>query len=156
MSQALHATCVVVGDAGVLIRGPSGAGKSTLARRIVEEATRRGLFARLVSDDRVFVRVHDGRAVARTHPAIAGALEMRGRGLLHGAHESAAVLRLVVDCGVVALDRMPDRDDLMAEVAGVSLPRIVAGPEDADRVFLALGRGSFSSEPGNPKPANAL
>lgn len=156
VTEALHATCVVVGDAGVLFRGPSGAGKSTLARRVIEEAARRALFAVLVSDDRVLVDLHAGRAVARQHPAIAGALELRGHGLVHGPHESAVVLRLVVDCGALALDRMPDRDDLMATVAGVSLPRIVAGPEDADRVFLALGHASFASEPGNPKPANAL
>ena len=34
----VHATCVVIGEAGVLLRGPSGSGKSTLARRLVEGA----------------------------------------------------------------------------------------------------------------------
>ncbi len=36
-----HASCVVVGEAGVLIRGPSGSGKSTLAREILDLAARR-------------------------------------------------------------------------------------------------------------------
>jgi HPr kinase/phosphorylase len=151
VTEALHATCVVVGEAGVLIRGPSGAGKSTLARRVLDEAARRGVFALMVSDDRVLVDRISDRAVARAHPAIAGALEVRGVGLLSGPHESAVVLRLVVDCGAVALDRMPHRDDLMAVVAGVSLPRVVAGPEQADRVFLALGRATYSFGAGEPE-----
>ena len=34
-ATTLHASCVVVGEAGILIRGPSGSGKSSLAREIV-------------------------------------------------------------------------------------------------------------------------
>ena len=37
----VHATCVVVEGAGVLIRGVSGSGKSTLARRVMELAQAR-------------------------------------------------------------------------------------------------------------------
>jgi HPr kinase/phosphorylase len=100
--------------------------------------------------------VKGGRVLAKTPAAIAGKMEMRGQGILTGPHESAAVLRLVVDCGVKALDRFPERVDLLAEVAGVSLPRIVAGPEDTDRVLLALGYGEYLYEPGNPSPVDAL
>ncbi len=49
----LHATALIVGDAGVLIRGRSGAGKSRLAEELVEAAQARGWFGRLVADDRV-------------------------------------------------------------------------------------------------------
>ncbi|WP_158266827.1 HPr kinase/phosphorylase [Alsobacter soli] len=150
----VHACCVVVGDAGVLIRGPSGSGKSTLARRLLDEAARRGLFGRLVSDDNVLVEARGGRALGRVRPAIAGAIEIRGRGILHGEHEPSAVLRLVVDCGVNALDRMPEAGDLATVVEGVTLPRIVAGPDEADRVLLALGRGLFA--PRNPERDTAL
>ena len=48
----IHATVVLVGEAGVLIRGASGSGKSALALALMSEAGRRGLFARLVGDDR--------------------------------------------------------------------------------------------------------
>ena len=49
----VHATCVVVDGAGVLIRGPSGSGKSTLARRLIELGQARGLEVALVGDDRI-------------------------------------------------------------------------------------------------------
>lgn len=49
----VHGTAAVVGEAGVLIRGASGAGKSSLALALVDAAAARGLFARLVGDDRI-------------------------------------------------------------------------------------------------------
>ena len=76
--SALHATCLVIGEAGVLLRGPSGAGKSTLARRLISTALRDGRYASLVGDDRVRLEAVAGRLVARPHPAIAGRLEVRG------------------------------------------------------------------------------
>jgi HPr kinase/phosphorylase len=138
MSDNLHASCVVVGEAGILLRGPSGSGKSTLARRIVEEAQRRGLFARLVGDDRINLSVQDGRLVAKGHAALAGLIEARGIGILHNACEAAAVVRLVVEVGSARLDRMPAREELSAELAGVSVPTMAAEPGDADRVLLRL------------------
>ena len=53
---ALHATAVVVGESGVLLRGPSGAGKSSLALALIWAARERAGFAALVADDRVFAR----------------------------------------------------------------------------------------------------
>lgn len=138
----VHASCIVVGEAGVLIRGPSGSGKSTLARRAVEEARRRGQFARLVADDRVALSVQAGRLVARPHPAIAGRLEVRGAGLMATGHEEAVVIRLVVDCGEHRLDRLPEPDQLSTSVAGVRLGRIAVGEDQADRVLLALAKAS--------------
>lgn len=137
-STTVHATCVAVGEAGVLIRGPSGAGKSTLARRVMDEAARRGLFARLVGDDRVTLSAQAGRLVARPHPAIAGRIEVRGAGLLETGHEEAVVVRLVVDCGDHRLDRLPDPDQLFTNVAGIRLGRIAVGEDQVDRVMLAL------------------
>lgn len=141
-SPAMHASCVVVGEAGVLIRGPSGSGKSTLARRVVEEAGRRGQFARLVADDRVSLSVQAGRLVARPHPAIAGRIEVRGAGLMDADHEGAVVIRLVVDCGNHRLDRLPEADQLSTSVSGVRLGRIAVGEDQADRVLLALVEAS--------------
>jgi HPr kinase/phosphorylase len=135
---AVHASCIVVGESGVLIRGGSGSGKSTLARRVVDEAARQGRFARLVADDRVLLAAAGGRLVARPHPAIAGRIEVRGAGLMDAGHEGAVVIRLVVDCGDTRLDRLPSDDQLSAQVAGVRLARIAIGPDQADRVLLAL------------------
>lgn len=137
-TPTLHASAVVVGEAGILIRGPSGSGKSTLARQLVAAAGRRGLFARLLADDRVRVAAEHGRLVARPHPLIAGKLEIRGLGIVDQAHAPAAVIRLCVECGAAPLDRLPGTDQLYAILAGVTVRRIVAGPGDTDAVLLAL------------------
>ena len=93
----MHATCVVVGEAGVLLRGEAGAGKSSLALALIERATLRGGFAALVGDDRVRLARCHGRVVARPHPAIAGRIEIRGHGIVAVESVEACVLRLVVD-----------------------------------------------------------
>lgn len=134
----VHASAVVVGEAGILIRGPSGSGKSSLARRLVEAATRRGLFARILGDDRLHLAAEHGRLVARPHPLIAGKLEVRGLGIVDQAHVPAAVIRLCVDCGSAPLDRLPGTDQLYEILAGVTVRRIVAGPGDTETVLFAL------------------
>jgi serine kinase of HPr protein (carbohydrate metabolism regulator) len=136
--QSLHASAVLVGEAGVLVRGESGAGKSTLVRRIIESAQAKGLFARLIADDRVILAAEHGRLVARPHPAIAGRMEVRGVGIVAMDHAAAAVIRLVVDCGAPPLDRLPLRDQLYSNLGGVSVRRMVAGPDDAERVLFVL------------------
>ena len=47
--EQVHATCVAIGGAGVLLRGPSGAGKSDLALRLIDGGGTDG--PRLVADD---------------------------------------------------------------------------------------------------------
>jgi HPr kinase/phosphorylase len=137
-STGLHATCMLLGEVGILIRGGSGSGKSTLARRLIDHGERTGRFVRLVSDDRVNLTRHHGRLVARAIPAIAGHLEMRGLGLVPTAWEPAAIVRLVVDCDVTPA-RMPDEEGLSATLLGVTLPRIATGG-GADSLALTLWR----------------
>ncbi|MHB2167393.1 HPr kinase/phosphorylase [Alsobacter sp. R-9] len=136
--SAVHATCVLVGEAGILLRGPSGAGKSTLARRIVEEAGRRGRFARLVADDRVLLDCANGRLTARPHAAIAGAMEVRGSGIAAVSHDPAAVIRLVVDVGGAAPPRLPDDEHRRVTIGGLQLPRVEARDDQPDLVLLVL------------------
>jgi HPr kinase/phosphorylase len=135
---ALHATCVAVGEAGVLIQGPSGSGKSQLARHLIEAGLRAGLFARLVCDDRVLVECRSGRLLARPHPAIAGRLEVRGLGIGATAHEQAVLLRLVVDLDPSA-PRLPALEDEKAQIEGVLLPVIRIRQTQWDLVLIALG-----------------
>ena len=117
----LHATCVLLGEAGVLIRGPSGSGKSRLARRLVSASTG---FARLVCDDRVRIEALNGRLVARAVAAIAGTVEIRGLGLMSTPFEAAAVVRLVVDSSPERAERLPEEAEASVEIAEVTLPRI--------------------------------
>jgi len=127
----LHATCVLIGEAGVLVRGASGAGKSALAHSLIEEAGLRGGFARLVSDDRVRVRSRNGRLLAQPVPPLGGRLEVRGVGLLKLPHEPAAVVRLIVDCLDEAPPRLPEAAEQGDVIEGVALPRLAMRAEPA-------------------------
>jgi HPr kinase/phosphorylase len=141
----VHATAVVIGEHGVLIRGASGAGKSALAGALIAEATASGRFARLVGDDRVSVSAAGAAPVARPHPAIAGAIEQRGEGILAAPYEPAAALAAVIDLCGAKIERFPEDDDQFAEVAGHRLPRLALqdgnfGPESVRQVLLFLDR----------------
>jgi serine kinase of HPr protein (carbohydrate metabolism regulator) len=140
-----HATALAIGEAGLLIRGPSGAGKSRLALDLLAEAGRRGLFARLVGDDRVALAHHAGRLLARPHPAIAGRIESRGEAILDLPHEHAVVVRLVVDIQPANADapaRLPAPDPT-TQLCGLDLPALTlaaAGPHQASLVLDYLWR----------------
>jgi HPr kinase/phosphorylase len=130
-----HATVVAIGEAGLLIRGESGSGKSLLAAALIEAATRRGLFARLVGDDRVALVARAGRLVARPHPVIVGRIECRGIGLRETGHLDCIVLRGLIDLGKEA-QRLPDPASGTAVIAGLALPRL-ALPGDGGSAILA-------------------
>jgi HPr kinase/phosphorylase len=136
----IHATCVVIGEAGILIRGLSGSGKSSLALQLLTDAARAGRFSRLVGDDRVEIAALNGRLVARPVKPIEGRLEVRGVGIVGLAHEPAAVVRLIVDCAAEAPARMPEGADAVAIVAGIALPRLVSDLDEgiAERVQWRL------------------
>ena len=126
----LHAGCILLGEAGVLIRGESGVGKSSLAVRLVAARRAAGRFAAHVSDDRTLVEAAHGRLIARPHPAIAGLVERRGLGLARVPHESAAILRLVVDLQREAPSRLPRDDERSAMLEGILLPRLAGRADD--------------------------
>ncbi|HVL73232.1 MAG TPA: HPr kinase/phosphatase C-terminal domain-containing protein [Beijerinckiaceae bacterium] len=119
--STVHASCVLIGEAGILIRGPSGSGKSRLACDLLAEAAARGRFARLVGDDRIALQPHGSRLVARGVAAIAGLVEVRGIGLVPAPHETAAVVRLLVECEPARRDRLPP-DEPATVLLGVALP----------------------------------
>lgn len=123
----VHATAVVIGEAGVLIRGPSGAGKSQLAFALVDAARRDGLFAAFVADDRVELTPHGGRLVACVPETIAGLAERRGRGIETVAHVPAAIIRMVVDLVPAdTLPRLPEEADRSLLIEGIRLQRQLA------------------------------
>jgi HPr kinase/phosphorylase len=139
-AETIHASCVTVGEAGILIRGAAGAGKSSLARNLVGAARQAGRFAALVADDRVHIEPAGGRLVARSVAAIAGLIEIRGLGIVPMAHETRALIRFVVDCLIGETTRMPQPNELETIVAGVSLPRLplLQGANAAPLVLLWL------------------
>lgn len=144
MSARLHATAVLVGEHGVLIRGDSGAGKSSLAHRLLREPWHPApgespWVSHLVADDQTLVEAVNGRLLARPHPQIAGGLEVRGHGLLWMRPIAPVVIHLVVDRGNP--DRLPRINELKSLIEGVEINRIVVGRDELDpvgRVLLAL------------------
>ena len=120
----LHASAVVIGEAGVLIFGPSGAGKSSLAFALIAAAEDAGLFACLVGDDRIGIESRGGRLIAYGHPMILGNIERRGLGIFEIPFLPAAVVRLVIGLAGEdeAFPRFPEPDHDHIELAGVTLP----------------------------------
>jgi len=139
---AIHASAVAVGEVCVLLRGRSGAGKSAAALALIDLAGVRGLFARLVADDRVRLEARGGRLIASPHPAIAGRIERRGQGIEAIAHLPRAVVGLVVDLpGVDAPPpRLPAPEETQVEIEGVAIPRIVAAGAPGEIAATALDR----------------
>lgn len=141
----VHASAVVIGEAGILIRGPSGAGKSGLALALIGLAQSQRRFARLVADDRTEIVVRAGRLLASPVPPIEGLVERRGLGLTPEPHLGVAVIRLVIDCGAEP-ERMPEPEALVETIAGVTLPRLALLPRVGDErlalAALALFAGS--------------
>jgi HPr kinase/phosphorylase len=114
----IHATCVVLGTVGVLIRGPSGAGKSDLALRLIDGG------AELVSDDYCDVEALDGKLVATPPTAIAGKIEMRGFGIVEMPHRPVAAVGLVVDLLPESeIERMPEAPT--CTIDGISVPKLM-------------------------------
>jgi len=126
-SQNVHATAVVIGEAGILIRGRSGRGKSALALALIDLGEERRLFSRLIGDDRVALEVCGGRVLLSGAPKTLSLIERRGYGLEKRAFERTAVARFVVDLldqGETAA-RMPEAVDGTVALGGVRLPRLV-------------------------------
>lgn len=116
--RTIHATCVAIRGAGVLLRGAPGAGKSDLALRLLDRG------AELVADDRVALSRRDNVLYALTPDRIAGKLEVRGIGIATFPHIPEAPVRLLVDLvESQEVPRLPPRNTAL--IQGVYLPKVV-------------------------------
>lgn len=129
MSSAtqIHATCVEVAGAGVLLLGGSGVGKSDLALRLIDAG------ARLVADDRTDLVRRDGEVFASAPASLAGAIEVRGIGIMSVPAVERAPVRLAIELvRPEQVERLPDartRDYL-----GVPIPVVALAPFEASSV----------------------
>jgi HPr kinase/phosphorylase len=121
----IHATAVMIGQAGLLIRGPSRAGKSSLALALLAEAHRLDRCGRLIGDDRISVERQDENLILRGHPAIFGKIEKRGEGILDLAWVTSAIGHYVID--LAGAGPIPTAA-ATTEIAGVELPLIMLPP----------------------------
>jgi HPr kinase/phosphorylase len=89
----IHASCVALGDKGVLLLGPSGVGKSDLTLRLIDQG------AKLVSDDRTILFIANGTLQAKAPASIKGLLEIRGLGIVKLPVRAKVKIALVVKLG---------------------------------------------------------
>lgn len=121
----IHASSVVIGTIGVLIRGASGSGKSALSDLLIETAALKGHFSALVSDDRTSLQAESGNLVAAPARALAGKMEVRGVGIVNASHEGSVVIRLVADLKPAGeVERLPQEAKSWVELEGVLLPLV--------------------------------
>jgi serine kinase of HPr protein (carbohydrate metabolism regulator) len=136
----IHATGLVLGSTGLILRGPSGAGKSLLALELIDEWEARGLEGRLVSDDRIDVEATRTGLVMHAPKAIEGLVELRGRGIVSRPFVARAPLHLVVDL-VDTLERLVEEDSLVTTLEGVEVARCPvprAGKVDSRHQLLLI------------------
>ena len=138
-AETIHATCVAIRGAGVLIAGASGAGKSDLALRLLARG------AMLVADDYTLLSTVDGRLIASVPATIAGMIEVRGLGLVAMPYRDAVPVALLVALGG-AVERLPER---LGErrIAGLAVPVLpLAGFEASAPIKLELALERLSRE----------
>ncbi len=133
LSEKLHASCVALGDAAVLLAGPSGSGKSDLALRLIDRG------AMLVSDDYTLLYNDRGLLKAKAPPTIAGKIEVRGIGIIEMemAPETPVVMLFDLAC---AVERFPLTEQLQT-ISGIRIPVIALDPFEASapiKVELAV------------------
>lgn len=135
-APTIHASCLLFGSAGVLIRGPSGSGKSGLVLDLIADAGAEGRFAALVADDRVHLAAHNGRLIARPPASLAGRIEARGFDVVTLPHAVAAVIRLAVDL-VPDMDmaRLSDENTAFITLSGVTIPALAVSAGAARRLI---------------------
>lgn len=126
MTVTIHASALLVGHDGILIRGPSGSGKSRLAWSLLQSAD--AGFARLVGDDRISLEARHGLLLMRPSGALAGLIEVRGLGILRLPFEPVAVVQAVVDLEAPDAARLPDPAAMVVEIEGVTLARLPVAP----------------------------
>lgn len=130
----VHASCVSIDGAGILLIGPPGAGKSDLVLRLLDQpgagTSGHVRSAQLVADDQVAIR-RDGDDLVGSAPApLAGKLEVRGLGIVAVPAVPEARLALAVQLVAASqIERMPEHGENHHDLLGRRLPLILIDPE---------------------------
>ncbi|WFP63525.1 HPr kinase/phosphorylase [Mesorhizobium sp. WSM4904] len=135
--ENIHGTAILIGERGVLITGPSGAGKTTLALTLIDHCRIRGLFSRLIGDDRLLAAPHHGRLVCRAPATIAGLAEVPGFIPSPLPFEPGGVIDLHIRL-VPKGEMARFQEEISEPVAGCAVPRIDLAEHNAATAVPAV------------------
>jgi serine kinase of HPr protein (carbohydrate metabolism regulator) len=137
----LHASCVAIGHAGVLLMGEPGAGKSDLSVRLIDRG------AKLVADDQVELLRKGAKVLASSPASIAGLIEVRGVGIFKmKAVRKVPVLLVLQLAKQEWIERLPYPEPYDCLGVPVSQLRICAfEPSAAIKVEMAVAALQDSS-----------
>jgi len=135
--ENIHGTAIPIGERGVLITGPSGAGKTTLALTLIDHCRARGLFSRLIGDDRLLAMAHGGRLVCRVPATIAGLAEVPGFIPRPLPFEPGGVIDLNVRL-VPPAEMARFQEEIREPVAGCLVPRVDLAERNAATALPAV------------------
>jgi HPr kinase/phosphorylase len=132
----IHATCVSINNAGILLLGKSGSGKSDLALRLIMNKG-----AKLVADDRVDIFEQNGKIFASAPKNIKGLLEVRGVGIVNMPAADSVEVKLAVElaANLNEVERMPK--NLQYQILNHVVPLLKLYPFEAsaaDKVVIKL------------------
>jgi serine kinase of HPr protein (carbohydrate metabolism regulator) len=127
MTIPRQATCVAIGERGILIEGPSGSGKSSLALALLDRG------AELIGDDGVLITTQNSALVAFPHPATRGLIEVRNLGLIHVEPRDSVPIALILQLDLNAPRYIETAKQ--ETILGVAVPLISLWP---DSPVLAL------------------
>lgn len=102
----IHASCVAIDNAAILITGASGTGKSDLALRLIDEG------AELISDDQTLLAQKENQLIASAPDSIKGLMEVRHVGLLRLPFQASATVRLYIELALLTteIERLPEQE----------------------------------------------
>jgi len=119
----IHASCLIIGNKGILLRGPSGSGKTMLMLHLLQHASSNNQFAAMVADDQVIISNQNNQLVAHCPSTIKGRIEVRGFGINEQPYIRSAIINLVVNIiQPEELDRCPE--EITETLRAVCLPSV--------------------------------
>ena len=128
----MHASCVDVNGAGVLIVGRSGSGKSSLAINLL------ALGSTLVADDQCEIVRKNNRFRISKPASLPKSIEIRGIGLVSVPMVNETSLDWVVNMDEVEKERMPTPQ--FTKIGGFRVPTVFGKDMDdlASRIYVLV------------------
>ena len=129
----IHATLVSLNNKGILLIGKSGSGKSDLALRIIMEKG-----ALLVADDRVCLKIENGKLFGFSPDEIKGKMEIRNVGIIETDYikdvEIVLCVELFTDRNL--LERLPTKKTI--SFLGADIDKLDLYPFDCSTIYKII------------------